>query len=81
VEWVSIKRAATGRPFDEKKIYMLRLHQLAQSKLIVDAFRKLWLTKDKRKQSLFPADGINTIDLTANLQPFDKRSLTKQSRK
>ena len=81
MEWVSIKRAATGRPFDEKKIYMLRLHQLAQSKLIVDVFRNLWLSKDKRKQSLLPADWINTIDLTANLQQCDKRSLTEQRRK
>jgi hypothetical protein len=59
----------------KKKFYMLRLHQLAPSKLILDVFRKLWLSEAKRKQSLFPAGGINTIDLTANLQPFDKRSL------
>jgi len=60
---------------------MLRLHQSAPSKLIVDVFRNLWLSKDKRKQSLFPADWINTIDLTANLQQCDKRSLTEQRRK
>jgi hypothetical protein len=60
----------------KKKFNMLRLHQLAPSKLILDVFRKPWLTKARRKQSLFPADGINAIDLTANLQPFDKCSLT-----